>query len=103
MNEAELEEMQEDRLANFAVAAFLMLTVPDYSGLVIFAFMSGLLALSLLLATASLVAPLQRWGLATTRSVALIMLSPSPGGRPGYVAGSVSSRSISKQIGLAIS
>ena len=60
MNKADLQEMKEDRLANFAVAAFLgsllmgqvlgmwegsqgttkllMFTVPDYSGLVIFVF-----------------------------------------------------------------
>ena len=96
MNEAELKEMKEDRLANFAVAAFLgsllmgqawgmwegsqrttkllMFTVPDYSGLVILAFMSGFFVLSLFLATASMVTPLQRWGLTTTRSVAPIML-----------------------------
>ena len=96
MNKAELEEMKEDRLANFAVAAFLgsllmgqalgmwegsegttkllMFTVPDYSGLVIFIFMSSFFVLSLFLATASMVTPLHRWGLATTRSVAPIML-----------------------------
>ena len=96
MNEAELKEMKEDRLANFAVAAFLgsllmgqalgmwegsqratkllMFTVPDYSGLVILAFMSSFFILSLFLATASIVPPLQRWGLATTRSVAPVML-----------------------------
>ena len=96
MNKSELKEMKEDRLANFAVAAFLgsllmgqawgmwegsqrttkllMFTVPDYSGLVILAFMSSFFVLSLFLATASMVTPLQRWGLATTRSVAPIML-----------------------------
>ena len=96
MNEAQLKEMKEDRLANFAVAAFLgsllmgqawgmwegsqrttkllIFTVPDYSGLVILAFMSSFFVLSLFLATASMVTPLHRWGLATTRSVAPIML-----------------------------
>ena len=96
MNKADLEEMKEDRLANFAVAAFLgsllmgqawqmwegsqrttkllMFTVPDYSGLVIFTIMASFFVLSLFLATASMVTPLQRWGLATTRSVAPIML-----------------------------
>ena len=85
MNKAELEEMKEDRLANFAVAAFLgsllmgqvlgmwegsqgttkllMFTVPDYSGLVIFMFMSSFFFLSFFLVTASMVAPLQGWGL----------------------------------------
>ena len=85
MNKAELEEMKDDRLANFAVAAFLgsllmgqalgmwegsqgttkllMFTVPDYSGLVIFIFMSSFFFLSFFLATASMVAPLQGWGL----------------------------------------
>ena len=89
MNKAELEEMKEDRLANFAVAAFLgsllmgqalgmwegsqgttkllMFTVPDYSGLVIFTFMSGFFFLSFFLATASMVTPLQGWGLIATR------------------------------------
>ena len=38
----------------------LMFTVPDYSGLVIFTLMSGLFFLSLFLATASMVMPLQR-------------------------------------------
>ena len=96
MNKADLEEMKEDRLANFAVAAFLgsllmgqvwgmwegsqratkllMFTVPDYSGLVIFAIIAGLFGLSLFLAAASMVTPLQRRGLATTFSVAPIML-----------------------------
>ena len=96
MNKSELVEMKEDRLANFAVAAFLgsllmgqawgmwegsqrttkllIFTVPDYSGLVILAFMSSFFVLSLFLATASMVTPLHRWGLATTRSVAPIML-----------------------------
>ena len=96
MNKAELNEMKEDRLANFAVAAFLgsllmgqawemwegsegtaellMFTVPDYWGLVILACISGFFVLSLFLATASMVTPLQRWGLAATRLVAPIML-----------------------------
>ena len=86
MNKAELQEMKEDRLANFAVTAFLgallmgqvlgtlegsqsttkllIFTVPDYSGLGFFAFMSGFFVLSLFLVTASMVAPLQGWGLA---------------------------------------
>ena len=86
MNKAELQEMKEDRLANFAVTAFLgallmgqvlgtlegsqsttkllIFTVPDYSGLVFFAFMAGFFVLSIFLATASMVAPLQGWGLA---------------------------------------
>lgn len=85
MKEAELKEMKEDRLANFAAAAFLgsllmgqalgmwegaqgttkllMFTVPDYSGLVIFIFMSSFFFLSFFLATASMVPPLQSWGL----------------------------------------
>ena len=96
MNEAELKEMKEDRLANFAVAAYLgsllmgqawgmwegsqrttkllMFTVPDYSGLVLLAFVSSFFVLSLFLATASMVTPLHRWGLATARSVAPVML-----------------------------
>ena len=96
MNSSELKEMKEDRLANFALVAFLgsllmgqawviwegsqrstkllMFTVPDFLGLVILTMMSGLFVLSLFLATASMVAPLQRWGLATTRSVAPVML-----------------------------
>ena len=96
MNEADLKKMKEDRLANFAVAAFLgsllmgqawgmwegserttkllMFTVPDYSGLVILAFMGGFLVLALFLAAASMVTPLQRWGLPTTFSVAPIIL-----------------------------
>ena len=95
MNKADLQEMKEDRLANFAVAAFLgsllmgqvlgmwegsqgttkllMFTVPDYSGLVFFVFMASFFVLSLFLATASMVTPLQGWGLAATRSVAPIM------------------------------
>ena len=96
MNEADLQEMKEDRLANFAVAAFLgsllmgrvlgmwegsqgttkllMFTVPDYSALVFFVFMVSFFVLSLFLATASMVTPLQRRGLAAIRSVAPIML-----------------------------
>ena len=96
MNEAELKEMKEDRLANFAVAAFLgsllmgqawgmwegsqrtskllIFTVPDYSGFVILSLVAGFFGLSLFLATASMVTPLQRWGLSTTFSVAPIML-----------------------------
>ena len=96
MNEAELKEMKEDRLANFAVAAFLgsllmgqawgmwegsqrttkllMFTVPDYSGLVILALVGSFFVLALFLAAASMVTPLQRWGLPTTFSVAPIML-----------------------------
>ena len=96
MNKAKLVEMKEDRLANTAVVAFLgallmgqswrgwegsegttellMFTVPDYSGLVIFTLMSGLFFLSLFLATASMVMPLQRWGLAATRFASPIML-----------------------------
>ena len=96
MNKSELAEMKEDRLANFAVAAFLgsllmgqawgmwegsqrtakllIFTVPDYSGLVILSLMAGFFVLSLFLATASMVTPLQRWGLPTTFSVAPIML-----------------------------
>ena len=96
MHEAELKEMKEDRLANFAVAAFLgsllmgqawgmwegsqhgtkllMFTVPDYSGLVILALMGSFFVLALFLVAASMVTPLHRWGLATVRSVAPIML-----------------------------
>ena len=96
MNEAELKEMKEDRLANFAVTAFLgsllmgqawgmwegserttnllMFTVPDYSGLVILALLGGFFVLALFLTAASMVTPLQRWGLPTTFSVAPIML-----------------------------
>ncbi len=96
MNKADLQEMKEDRLANFAVAAFLgsllmgqawgmwegsegttellMFTVPDYSGLVILTCMSGFFVLSLFLAMASMVTPLQGWGLGATRLVAPIML-----------------------------
>ena len=96
MNKADLQEMKEDRLANFAVAAFLgsllmgqvlgmwegsqgttkllMFTVPDYSALVFFVFMVSFFVLSLFLATASMVTPLQGWGLGATRRVAPIML-----------------------------
>ncbi len=96
MNSSELAEMKEDRLANFAVAAFLgsllmgqaldmwegsqgttkllMFTVPDYPRFVIFTFMASFFVLSLFLAAASMLTPLHRWGLATTRSVAPIML-----------------------------
>ena len=96
MNKAELAELKQDTLANTAIVAFLgsllmsqawgmwegsqrtikllMFTVPDYSGLVIFAFMSSFFVLSLFLDTASMVTPLQRLGLATTRSVVPIML-----------------------------
>ena len=96
MNEAELKEMKEDRLANFAVTAFLgsllmgqalgmwggaqgttkllMFTVPDYSGLVILALMGGFFVLASFLTAASMVTLLQRWGLPTTFSVAPIML-----------------------------
>ena len=85
MNISELAKMKEDRLANSAVTAFLgsllmgqswqmwegsqattkllMFTVPDYSALVILTIMSGLFVLSLFLATASIVTPLQRLGL----------------------------------------
>ena len=84
MNKTELMEMKEDRLANTAIVAFLgsllmgqawgmwegsqrttkllMFTVPDYSGLVILSLMVGFFVLSLFLATASIVTPLQRWG-----------------------------------------
>ena len=41
----------------------LMFTVPDYSGLAIFIFMSSFFLLSFFLATASMVTPLQGWGL----------------------------------------
>ena len=96
MNKAELEEMKEDRLANTAIVTFLgsllmgqawgmwegsqrttkllMFTVPDYSGLVILSLMAGLFVLSLFLATASMVTPLQRWGLAAASWVKPIML-----------------------------
>lgn len=96
MNRSELAEMKEDRLANSAVTVFLgsllmvqswerwggsqattkllMFTVPDYSGLVILTIMSGLLALSLFLATASMVTPLQRWGLSAARFALPIMV-----------------------------
>ena len=96
MNKAELAEMKQDRLANTAIVAFLgsllmgqawgmregsegttrllMFTVPDYSGLVIFSLMVGLFILSLFLATASMVTPLQHWGLIATRWVKPIML-----------------------------
>ena len=85
MNQAELVEMKEDRLANTAVVAFLgallmgqswqiwespkgtvkilMLTVPNYTELVIFAIVSSLFTLSLLLATTSIVTPIRCWGL----------------------------------------
>ena len=96
MNSSKLVEMKEDRLDHFAVAAFLgsllmgqawgmwegpqrttkllVFTVPDYSGLVIFTLMAGFFVLSLFLATASMVRPLRRRGLATTFSVAPIIL-----------------------------
>ena len=96
MNKAKLVEMKEDRLANTAIVAFLgsllmgqawgmwegsgratnlfMLTVPDYSGLVIFTFMVGLFGLSLFLGTASIVTPFQRWGLVATDWVKPIMV-----------------------------
>ena len=96
MNKAELEELKEDRLANTAIVTFLgsllmgqawgmwegsqrttkllMFTVPDYSGLVILSLMAGLFVLSLFLATASMVTPLQRWGLAAASWVKPIMI-----------------------------
>ena len=96
MNISELAKMKEDRLANSAVTAFLgsllmgqswqmwegsqattkllMFTVPDYSALVILTIMSGLFVLSLFLATASIVTPLQRLGLSVTRWASPIML-----------------------------
>ena len=96
MNKSELVEMMEDKLANTAIVAFLgsllmgqawgmwegsqrttkllMFTVPDYSGLVIFTLMVGLFGLSLYLAVASMVTPLQRWGLVAARWVKPIML-----------------------------
>ncbi len=96
MNGSELTEMKEDRLANFAVAAFLgsllmgqawgmwegsqsttkllTFTVPNYLGLVILTIMSGLFVLSLFLVTASMVAPLQRLGLGAIRWASPIML-----------------------------
>ena len=102
MNEDELKEMKEDRLANFAAAAFLgsllmgqalgmwegaqdttkllMFTVPDYSGLVIFIFMSSFFFLSFFLATASMVPPLQSWGLVAiswAKPAMLLILSGS--------------------------
>lgn len=52
----------------------LMFTVPDYSGLVILALMGGFFVLASFLTAASMVTPLQRWGLPTTFSVAPIML-----------------------------
>ena len=86
MNKAKLVEMKEDKLANTAIVAFLgsllmgqawgiwedaerttkllMFTVPDYSGLVIFTFMTILFVLSIFLATASMLASLRHWGLA---------------------------------------
>ena len=96
MNKVELAEMKQDRLANTAIVTFLgsllmgyawgmwegtqrttkllMFTVPDYSGLVIFTFMVSLFGLSLFLATASMVTPLQGWGLVAARWVKPIML-----------------------------
>ena len=97
MSKADLEEMKEDRLANFAVAAFLgsllmgqvwgmwegsqratkllMFTVPDYWGLLFFALMADFFILSLFLAAASMVTPLQRRGLAAARWAKPVMFS----------------------------
>ena len=96
MNKAELAEMKQDRLADTAIVAFLgsllmgqawgmwegsqrttellMFTVPDFSGLVIFALMAGLFFLSFFLAAASMVMPLQAWGLVTARWAKPVMV-----------------------------
>ena len=88
MDKEELKEMQEDWLAGNAVVAFVgallvgqswevsegtvqlfrILTVPSFMGLILLALIAGLFGLSLTLALASLVTPLQSWALSTTRS-----------------------------------
>lgn len=96
MNISELAKMKDDVLANSAATAFLgsllmvqpwqrwegsqgttklfMFTFPDYSAQVILAIMLALLVLSLFLATASMVTPLQRLGLIVNRGASPIML-----------------------------
>ncbi|MYC07809.1 MAG: pentapeptide repeat-containing protein [Chloroflexi bacterium] len=96
MNSSELMEMREDRLANFAAAAFigsllmgqswerwegsrrtinlLVFTVADYWGLVLLTLTAGLFALSLYLAAASMITPLQRSGLSVARWASWFML-----------------------------
>ena len=92
MNDTELARLKEDWLASNAVVALLgallvgqswtmwegsegtvkllwILTVPDYTRTVILAFILGLVGLSLFLATASIVTPLQGRGLRTIRGV----------------------------------
>ena len=86
MDKIDLNEMKEDWLAGNAVVAFVgalllgqawevsegtvqlfrILTVPSYTGLVLLTFIACLFCLSLALALASLVTPLQSWALSTT-------------------------------------
>ena len=88
MDKIDLNEMKEDWLAGNAVVAFVgalllgqawevsegtvqlfrILTVPSFMGLILLALIAGLFGLSLTLALASLVTPLQSWALSTTRS-----------------------------------
>ena len=63
-----------NRLGRVRDAKLLILTVPDCSWLAKFTLMSGLFVLSLFRAAASMVTPLQRWGLAPTRIASSIML-----------------------------
>ena len=93
MDKIDLNEMKEDWLAGNAVVAFVgalllgqawevsegtvqlfrILTVPSFTGLVLLALIAGLFGLSLALALASLVTPLQSWALSTTRSYSTVL------------------------------
>ena len=93
MDKIDLTEMKEDWLAGNAVVAFVgalllgqawevsegtvqlfrILTVPSYTGLVLLTFIACLFCLSLALALASLVTPLQSWALSTTRSFSTVL------------------------------
>ena len=93
MDKIDLNEMKEDWLAGNAVVAFVgalllgqawevsegtvqlfrILTVPSYTGLVLLTFIACLFCLSLALALASLVTPLQSWALSTTRSYSTVL------------------------------
>ena len=93
MDKIDLNEMKEDWLAGNAVVAFVgalllgqawevsegtvqlfrILTVPSYTGLVLLTIIACLFCLSLALALASLVTPLQSWALSTTRSYSTVL------------------------------
>ena len=88
MDKEDLKEMKEDRLADYAVVVFLgalligqawqiweggtakllgIFEVPGYTEFVVLTIMAVFLGWSLLLALASIVTPLQAWGLGTLR------------------------------------